>query len=51
MPNDFADTTNTGILKDYYQESPMSAALKKKREKLAKSKGVGENKEGEKENG
>jgi len=37
-----------GILKDYY-DSPLSVALRNKREKLADTKGIGKDKEEEKE--
>lgn len=39
MANEIADQTNesTGILKDYYDVSPMSEALRKKRKKLAET--------------
>lgn len=55
--NDFANTKDTGLLKDSYGDSGLLDALKKKREKLAKSRlSLGtddekENDEGERENG
>lgn len=42
----FSSEQQKGILKTYYDQSPLAAALKRKREKLAQTKGI-EVKEGE----
>lgn len=40
MANDFSSTdgSNSGILKSYYDASPMEEALKRKRQKLSETK-------------
>jgi len=46
MENNFSsiDGSNSGILKSYYDSSPMAEALKRKRQKLAETK-LGEREE------
>lgn len=38
--NDFSSTENSGLLKNYYDESPLSRALREKRKKLALTKKI-----------
>lgn len=43
MANEFAMTDNSGTLKEFYSPDPVGEALKRKRKKLAQTKGMEEN--------